>query len=60
MMSQRGALKRMQTRVNDLSSRFPLINGLIQRINFRRRRDAVILGSVIGFCTLLLILYSHN
>jgi len=60
MMTQRGALKRMQTRVNDLSSRFPLINGLLQRINFRRRRDAVILGSVIGTCILFLILYSHN
>lgn len=60
MMTQRGALKRIQSRVNDLSSRFPLINSLVQRINFRRRRDAVILGSVIGVCILLLILYSHN
>jgi len=60
IMTQRGTLKRMQSRVNDLSSRFPLINGLVQRISFRKRRDAMILGSVIGICILLLILYSHN
>lgn len=41
-----------------LSDRFPTINNLIQRINLRKRRDSLILGSVIGFCTVLLLLYA--
>lgn len=38
--------------------RFPTINNLIQRINLRKRRDSLILGSVIGICTILLLLYA--
>lgn len=39
-----------------ISGRFPAINGLVQRINFRKRRDAIILGTVIGICLFLLML----
>ena len=35
--NQRTNLKRMQARVNDLASRFPVINSVVQRINFRKR-----------------------
>ncbi|XP_046634165.1 Golgi SNAP receptor complex member 1-like [Daphnia pulicaria] len=58
--NQRTNLKRMQARVNDLASRFPVINSVVQRINFRKRRDAIILGSVIGFGCILLLLYSQR
>ncbi|KAL1467000.1 hypothetical protein MTO96_005868 [Rhipicephalus appendiculatus] len=37
--------------------RFPMINSLVQRINLRKRRDSIILGLVIGTCTVLLLLY---
>ena len=58
IVAQRNNLKRMQARVNDLASRFPLINSVVQRINFRKRRDAIILGSVIGVGFILLLLYA--
>ncbi|KAA8594239.1 hypothetical protein FQN60_005073, partial [Etheostoma spectabile] len=45
MTSQRGFLKSIQSRVNTLANRFPTINNLIQRINLRKRRDSLILGT---------------
>lgn len=58
MTSQRGMLKSIQSRVNTLANRFPAVNSLIQRINLRKRRDSLILGAVIGICTILLLLYA--
>ena len=60
LVSQRNNLKRMQARVNDLASRFPVINSLVQRINIRKRRDAIILGSIIGVGCILLLLYAQR
>ncbi|KAG5269178.1 hypothetical protein AALO_G00199150 [Alosa alosa] len=60
MTSQRGFLKSIQSRVNTLANRFPAINSLIQRINLRKRRDSLILGGVIGVCTILLLLYAFH
>uniref|UniRef100_A0A3B3CDG3 Golgi SNAP receptor complex member 1 n=1 Tax=Oryzias melastigma TaxID=30732 RepID=A0A3B3CDG3_ORYME len=60
MTSQRSILKSIQSRVNTLANRFPAINSLIQRINLRKRRDSLILGSVIGVCTILLLLYAFH
>ncbi|XP_053645208.1 Golgi SNAP receptor complex member 1 [Cherax quadricarinatus] len=50
LKSQREAFKMIQTKVNDLSNRFPLVNTLMTKINIRKRRDSLILGSVIGIC----------
>ncbi|EDW14416.2 Golgi SNAP receptor complex member 1 [Drosophila mojavensis] len=58
--AQRQAFKRLQTRLNDISNRFPLISSLIQRINIKKRRDSLILGAVIGFCVILLLIYAFN
>uniref|UniRef100_A0A8C7GC15 Golgi SNAP receptor complex member 1 n=2 Tax=Oncorhynchus TaxID=8016 RepID=A0A8C7GC15_ONCKI len=60
MTSQRGLLKSIHSRVNTLANRFPAINNLIQRINLRKRRDSLILGAVIGVCTILLLLYAFH
>ncbi|KAK9536480.1 hypothetical protein VZT92_006255 [Zoarces viviparus] len=57
---QRGILKSIQTRVTTLANRFPAINGLIQKINLRKRRDSLVLGGVIGVCTILLLLYTFH
>uniref|UniRef100_A0A3B4YBU6 Golgi SNAP receptor complex member 1 n=1 Tax=Seriola lalandi dorsalis TaxID=1841481 RepID=A0A3B4YBU6_SERLL len=57
---QRGMLKSIQTRVTTLANRFPAINSLIQKINLRKRRDSLILGGVIGVCTILLLLYTFH
>ncbi|XP_072301885.1 Golgi SNAP receptor complex member 1-like [Eucyclogobius newberryi] len=60
MTFQRGVLKSIQTRVTTLANRFPAINGLIQKINLRKRRDSLILGTVIGVCAILLLLYTFH
>ncbi|XP_013778130.1 Golgi SNAP receptor complex member 1-like [Limulus polyphemus] len=57
LRSQRNAFKSIQTKITTFANRFPMINSLVQRINLRKRRDSIILGSVIGVCTILLILY---
>ncbi|KAF2349489.1 hypothetical protein FHG87_019756 [Trinorchestia longiramus] len=50
MKSQREAFKLIQTKVNDLSNRFPMLNTLMNKINLRKRRDSIVLGLVIGLC----------
>lgn len=60
LSSQRQHMKRFQTRMHDISHRFPLISSLIQRINVRKRRESLILGGVIGVCTILLLLYAFH
>lgn len=60
LMSQRQTFKRIQTRFNDISNRFPAVNSLVQRVNLRKRRDSIILGLVIGFCTFLMLLYTFH
>ncbi|XP_010222511.1 PREDICTED: Golgi SNAP receptor complex member 1 [Tinamus guttatus] len=60
MTSQRGMLKSIQSKMNTLANRFPAVNSLIQRINLRKRRDSLILGGVIGVCTILLLLYAFH
>ncbi|XP_066153907.1 Golgi SNAP receptor complex member 1 [Euwallacea fornicatus] len=57
LTSQRQTLKRLQTRFNDISNKYPIINSVINRINLRKRRDSVIIGLVVAFCTLLMLLY---
>ncbi|KAH0549994.1 golgi SNAP receptor complex member Gos28 isoform X1 [Cotesia typhae] len=60
LVSQRQTFKKIQTRFNDLSNRFPMVNSLVQRINIRKRRDSLILGLLIGFCTFLMLLYAFH
>jgi Golgi SNAP receptor complex protein 1 len=60
LISQRHIFKRIQTRFNDISNHFPAVNSLIQRINVRRRRDSLILGLLISFCTFLMLLYAFH
>lgn len=60
LMSQRQVFKRIRTKFNDISNRFPAVNSLLQRINLRKRRDSVILGLVIGVCTFLMLLYAFH
>ncbi|XP_012252757.2 Golgi SNAP receptor complex member 1 isoform X2 [Athalia rosae] len=60
LVSQRHTFKRIQTRFNDISNRFPAVNSLLQRINIRKRRDSIILGLIIGFCTFLMLLYAFG
>lgn len=60
LTSQRQTFKRMQTRFNDITNRFPVLNSLMFRINARKRRDSLILGVVVAICTFLLLLYAFH
>uniref|UniRef100_A0A2K6Q0R1 Golgi SNAP receptor complex member 1 n=1 Tax=Rhinopithecus roxellana TaxID=61622 RepID=A0A2K6Q0R1_RHIRO len=60
MTSQRGMLKSIHSKMNTLTNCFPAVNSLIQRINPRKRWDLLILGGVIGICTILLLLYAFH
>lgn len=58
LVNQREALKLVQKKLNDLTSRFPIINNLVNKINLRKRRDTIILGCVVGLCLVFLIWWS--
>ncbi|KAI8782456.1 Golgi SNAP receptor complex member 1 [Biomphalaria glabrata] len=60
LQSQSKFLNSINMRVNAVANRFPVINSLVQRINFRKRRDSIILGLVIAVCIILLILYAFH
>ena len=55
LASQRQTFKAIQTKLNDISNRFPMINNLVQKINLRKRRDAIILAVVVGLCLTFLL-----
>jgi len=57
LVNQREIIKAVQTKLNDLSSKFPMINSLVNKINLRKRRDTIILGAVIGLCLVFMIWY---
>jgi len=60
LVNQREVLKAVQTKLNDLTNKFPLINNLVNKINFRKRRDTIILGVVIGICLVFMIWYAFG
>lgn len=51
---QRETLGSIQRRITSAAAQVPGINGLMQRIGSKKRRDGIILGSFIAFCCLLL------
>ncbi|GAA6028023.1 hypothetical protein JCM8097_001835 [Rhodosporidiobolus ruineniae] len=55
--AQRSGLSQIQARMNGVASQVPGLNSVIGMINSRRRRDSVIMGSVMGVCTLLLLFF---
>lgn len=60
LANQRQTFKRLQTRFNDISNKYPLINSLINRVNIRKRRDSFIIGLVVFFCTLMVLFYAFS
>jgi Golgi SNAP receptor complex protein 1 len=50
-------LARVDQRMGGVLSQMPGINSLISMIHSRRRRDTIIIGCVVGLCTILLLGY---
>ncbi|RNF09527.1 golgi family SNARE protein [Trypanosoma rangeli] len=57
LRGQRDAFTRMEDRAMQIALRVPLIKKVLGRIDSRRRREALILGGVIGVCMLLVIFF---
>ncbi|XP_029651056.1 Golgi SNAP receptor complex member 1 isoform X5 [Octopus sinensis] len=55
---QKNMLMSITQTMNSFANRFPAINSLMQRVNIRKRRDSIILASVISGCIILMILYA--
>lgn len=58
LISQKYAIKRTQARFNNVLNKLPAVRNLVQRINTHKRRQSIILGLVMSFCTLLILLYA--
>ncbi|KAI0363617.1 V-snare-domain-containing protein [Pilatotrama ljubarskyi] len=54
---QRSTISGINARMQGVLSSMPGINNLLSMIKTRRRRDAVIVGCLIGLCTVLLFMY---
>jgi len=60
LVNQRMAFKAIQTKLNDIATKFPMINNLVQKINLRKRRDTLVMGAVIGTCLVFLLWYQFG
>lgn len=54
---QRETLANINRRIVGAASQVPGINGLIQRIGTKKRRDGIILGGFIAFCFLIFFFF---
>lgn len=55
-MRQRATLAGVQRKLTNALGRIPGINTVIAKVNTRKKRDSLILASLITFCVLLLLL----
>ncbi|CAO1621637.1 unnamed protein product [Parajaminaea phylloscopi] len=55
--SQRQVLNNVASRMSSTAAQVPALNGIMTMIGRRRRRDSVIMGLLIGSCTVLLLFY---
>ncbi|VDD81355.1 unnamed protein product [Mesocestoides corti] len=57
LRSQHHILKTTTGNLLNLRARFPIVNKVLSHISWRKKRDTVIIGSVIGCCFLFLLIY---
>lgn len=60
LAQQRGGFGGMSGKLKQLASLAPQVNNVLSAISRRQRRDKVILASVIGTCTALMIIYGFS
>jgi golgi SNAP receptor complex member 1 len=54
---QRETIASINRRITAAATQLPGVNGLINRIGAKKRRDGIILGSFIAFCFLALLYF---
>jgi Golgi SNAP receptor complex protein 1 len=57
LIDQRRLFKNITNKVITLSNRFPLMNNMLQKIKFKKRKDSLVLGFVIALCIIILLIY---
>ncbi|KAH8869187.1 Golgi SNAP receptor complex member 1 isoform 1 [Schistosoma japonicum] len=57
LRAQRYALRTASSGLSNLSSRFPQVKKLINKIDWRHKQDSIVLGLVIGCCVVFLLIY---
>ncbi|XP_064620889.1 Golgi SNAP receptor complex member 1-like isoform X3 [Lineus longissimus] len=60
LLSQRGTFYNISQKMSNFTSRFPVINNLVTKINFRKRRDTIIIACVVALCLILLLIYQFH
>lgn len=58
LASQQSSLQNISIRLTSTAGQVPGLNNLIRLISRRRRRDSIIMGCVIGTCTVLFIMFA--
>lgn len=54
---QRQMLNNVANRMTNTAAQVPALNGIMTMIGRRRRRDSIVMGCLIGCCTVLLLMY---
>jgi len=57
LANQRKQYAGMTQRVLGVMSKFPVINSLVNRINWRKKRDSMIMACVISVCSFFILVY---
>uniref|UniRef100_A0A915KFM6 Golgi SNAP receptor complex member 1 n=1 Tax=Romanomermis culicivorax TaxID=13658 RepID=A0A915KFM6_ROMCU len=60
LQTQRSGLQDISRKLHQLSKRYPAISSVMQKINWRKRRDSIIIGGVISVCLFLMFLYASR
>ena len=57
LSDQRLYFMNINHKVKAITNRFPLVNNILHKIKFKKRKDSLVLGFVIALCLILLLLY---
>lgn len=58
LYAQRSGLSGITVKMNSISNKYPMIGGLINKINIRSKRDSIIIAGVVTFCLIALFLFA--
>ena len=58
LLEQREVLRGAGSRITAVLARLPIINNLSTKINLRKKRDAVILATIIAMCVVFSLWYT--
>jgi len=57
LIDQRRLFMNITHKIKTLANRFPLMNNMLQKIKFKKRKDSLVLGFVIALCLIILLVY---